>query len=60
MQGGLDALLSDNPQMFVVEALLWYPVEGHPEISTVPDVLITFGGPKGARGSSLQQREQEC
>ena len=35
IQGGLDALFRDNPQVFVAGDLLWYPVEGHPEIILV-------------------------
>ena len=57
LQGGLDALFRDNPQVFVAGDLLWYPVEGHPEISTAPDVLVAFGRPKGDRGSYLQWEE---
>jgi len=54
IQGGLDALFRDNPDIFVAGDLLWYPVEGHPEISTAPDVMVAFGRPKGDRGSYLQ------
>ena len=57
IQGGLDALFRGNPQVFVAGDLLWYPVEGHPEISTAPDVLVAFGRPKGDRGSYLQWEE---
>jgi len=57
IQGGLDALFRDHPQVFVAGDLLWYPVEGHPEISTAPDVLVAFGRPKGDRGSYLQWEE---
>jgi Uma2 family endonuclease len=57
IQGGLDALLRDNPQVFVAGDLLWYPVEGHPEICMAPDVLVAFGRPKGDRGSYLQWEE---
>ena len=57
IQGGLDALFRDNPDIFVAGDLLWYPVEGHPEISTAPDVMVAFGRPKGDRGSYLQWEE---
>jgi len=57
IQGGLDALFRDHPQVFVAGDLLWYPVEGHAEISTAPDVLVAFGRPKGDRGSYLQWEE---
>lgn len=57
IQGGLDALFRDIPQVFVAGDLLWYPVEGHPEIGIAPDVLVAFGRPKGDRGSYLQWEE---
>lgn len=57
IQGGLDALFRNNPQVFVAGDLLWYPVEGHPEICMAPDVLVAFGRPKGDRGSYLQWEE---
>jgi Uma2 family endonuclease len=57
IQGGLDALFRADPQAFVAGDLLWYPVEGHPEICMAPDVLVVFGRPKGDRGSYLQWEE---
>jgi Uma2 family endonuclease len=46
----LDAKLPN----FVAGDLLWYPVEGHPEIRVAPDVLVALGRPKGDRGSYRQ------
>ena len=46
----MDATLPD----FVAGDLLWYPVEGHPEIRVAPDVLVAMGRPKGDRGSYRQ------
>jgi Uma2 family endonuclease len=57
IQGGLEALVRENAQVFVAGDLLWYPVEGHPEICMAPDVLVAFGRPKGDRGSYLQWEE---
>jgi hypothetical protein len=57
IQGGLDALFRDHPDIFVAGDLLWYPVEGHPEICTAPDAMVVFGRPKGDRGSYLQWEE---
>jgi Uma2 family endonuclease len=57
IQGGLDALFRENPQVFVAGDLLWYPIEGHPEICMAPDALVAFGRPKGDRGSYLQWEE---
>jgi Uma2 family endonuclease len=54
LQGGLDALFRDRPDVFVAGNLLWYPVEGQPEIRQAPDALVVFGRPKGYRGSYMQ------
>ena len=53
IKGGLDAALPD----FVAGDLLWYPVEGQPEIRIAPDVLVALGRPKGYRGSYRQWEE---
>jgi Uma2 family endonuclease len=53
----LERLFAENPQVFVAGDLLWYPVEGHPEIRVAPDVLVAFGRPKGDRGSYRQWQE---
>lgn len=40
--------------------LLWYPVEGHPEISRAPDVFVVPGRPQRPRRPSwLQWREDD-
>jgi Uma2 family endonuclease len=57
IQGGLDAIFSDDPNVFVAGDLLWYPVEGNNTIRVAPDVLVVFGRPKGDRGSYLQWLE---
>jgi Uma2 family endonuclease len=57
IQGGLEALFRNDPQVFVAGDLFWYPVEGHPEIRMAPDVLVAFGRPKGDRSSYLQWEE---
>ena len=57
IQGGLEALFRDDPQVFVAGDLFWYPVEGHPELRMAPDVLVAFGRPKGDRSSYLQWEE---
>lgn len=54
IQGGLDTELAD----FVGGDLLWYPVEGHPEIRVAPDALVALGRPKGHRGSYRQWDEE--
>jgi Uma2 family endonuclease len=53
----LEALFHDTPDVFVAGDLLWYPVEGQPEIARAPDALVVFGRPKGRRGSYRQWEE---
>jgi Uma2 family endonuclease len=57
LAGNLAALFRDRPDVFVAGDLLWYPVEGHPEIRLAPDVLVVFGRPRGDRGSYQQWLE---
>ena len=54
LQGGLDAQFRDDPNVFVAGDLLWYPVEGRPDIRQAPDVMVVLGRPKGYRGSYRQ------
>lgn len=53
----LEILFADHPEVFVAGDLLWYPVEGHPEIRVAPDAMVVFGRPKGDRGSYRQWEE---
>ena len=61
----LDLMFQRYPHIFVAGDLLWYPVEGKPEICAAPDAMVVFGRPKGdplgindaARGSYIQHRE---
>jgi Uma2 family endonuclease len=57
IEGGLEALYRDDPNVFVAGDLLWYPVEGDNTIRIAPDTLVVFGRPKGDRGSYLQWLE---
>ncbi|MFN4261083.1 MAG: Uma2 family endonuclease [Gemmataceae bacterium] len=57
IEGNLEALFRDDPNVFVAGDLFWYPVEGRPDICTAPDVLVVFGRPKGHRGSYQQWEE---
>ena len=54
---GLDACFRHRSDVFVAGDLLWYPVEGKPEIRMAPDALVAFGRPKGDRGSYQQWNE---
>ncbi|MER3432575.1 MAG: hypothetical protein C4288_03880 [Leptolyngbya sp. ERB_1_1] len=53
----LDWLFANDPDVFVAGDLLWYPIEGRPDIRTAPDVMVVFGRPKGDRGSYQQWKE---
>ncbi len=53
----LEILFANNPQVFVAGDLLWYPVEGRPDIRVAPDAMVVFGRPKGDRGSYKQWEE---
>jgi len=57
VQGGLDALFIDDPDVVVAGDCLWYPVEGNNKIRIAPDTMVIFGRPKGHRGSFIQHRE---
>jgi Uma2 family endonuclease len=57
LQGGIDALFKDDPNVFVAGDLLWYPIEGNNQLRIAPDVMVAFGPPKGDRGSYLQWQE---
>jgi Uma2 family endonuclease len=54
---GCESLFKDDPNVFVAADLLWYPVEGRPDISQAPDTMVVFGRPKGDRLSYIQYRE---
>jgi Uma2 family endonuclease len=58
IHGNLDIMFADDPNVFVIGDMLWYPVEGSPGIRQAPDVMVIFGRPKGHRGSYLQWREE--
>ncbi len=57
IHGNLAALFADRPDVFLAADLLWYPVEGRPEISAAPDTMVVFGRPKGERRSYKQWEE---
>ncbi|MBD2394956.1 Uma2 family endonuclease [Cyanobacterium aponinum FACHB-4101] len=57
LKENLECLFAQNPDVFVAGDLLWYPVEGNPEIRVAPDVFVVFGRQKGDRGSYRQWLE---
>jgi Uma2 family endonuclease len=58
IEGNLEILHADKPQVFVAGDLFWYPVEGDNTTRMAPDVLVVFGRPKGKRGAYLQWQEE--
>ncbi|MEM8504037.1 MAG: Uma2 family endonuclease [Cyanobacteria bacterium P01_D01_bin.1] len=46
------------PDAFVAGDLFWYPIEGRPDISVAPDVMVALGRPKGKRLSYKQWQEE--
>jgi Uma2 family endonuclease len=59
IEGGMEALFREEPQVFVAGDLFWYPVQDHPEICQAPDIFVAFGRPKGDRGSYKQWEEDD-
>lgn len=57
VEGNIEVLFIDDPNVFVAGDLFWYPVEGRPDIRQAPDAMIVFGRPKGHRGSYMQWKE---
>ncbi|MBE9241018.1 Uma2 family endonuclease [Synechocystis salina] len=55
----LEYLFIDHESVFIAGDLLWYPVEGRPDICVATDVLVAFGRPKGDRGSYRQWQEDQ-
>jgi Uma2 family endonuclease len=53
----LETLFRDREDVFVAGDLLWYPVEGKPDICHATDAMVVFGRPKGDRGSYRQWEE---
>jgi hypothetical protein len=44
---GTERAYRHRADIFVAGDMLWYPVEGHPEICQAPDVLIALGPAEG-------------
>jgi Uma2 family endonuclease len=59
IEQNLERIFANDPNVFVVGDLLWYPVEGFSTIRQAPDVLVVFGRPKGDRGSYQQWKEAD-
>jgi len=57
LKTNLEHLFRHESEVFIAADLLWYPIEGRPDIRRAPDVMVVFGRPKGHRGSYLQWQE---
>jgi Uma2 family endonuclease len=57
LQGNLDLIFKDRPDILVAGDNLWYPDQNDPNLCQAPDVYVAFGRPKGYRGSYRQWEE---
>lgn len=57
LKNGLEEWFGDRTDVFVAADLLWYPVEGRPDISKAPDVMVVLDHPAGERMSYQQWKE---
>ena len=60
LKNGLDDWFADRNDVFVAADLLWYPVEGRPDVSKAPDVMVVLNHPAGHRMSYMQWLENDC
>lgn len=58
LRENLRLVFVQRDDVYVSADSYWYPVEGHPEESTAPDVYVVVGRPPGDRSSYLQWLEQ--
>jgi Uma2 family endonuclease len=59
LQGNLDRMYENDPDVFVAGDLLWYAEKGKPAERAAPDAMVIFGRPKGYRGSYKQWVEDD-
>jgi len=57
VKNGLEDWFGDRQDVFVAADLLWYPIEGRPDISKAPDVMVVLDHPAGERDSFKQWEE---
>ena len=58
LKNGLEDWFADRDDVFVAADLLWYPVEGRPDICKAPDVMVVLDHPAGDRPSYMQWLEK--
>ncbi len=59
LKNGLEDWFADRTDVFVAADLLWYPVEGRPDICKAPDVMVVLDHPAGERQSYKQWEENQ-
>lgn len=57
LKNGLEDWFADREDVFVAADLLWYPIEGRPDISKAPDVMVVLDHPGGERPCYKQWEE---
>jgi len=57
IKNGLEDWFGDRTDLFIAADLLWYPIEGRPDISKAPDVMVVMNHPAGPRSSYKQWEE---
>jgi Uma2 family endonuclease len=57
VKNGLEDWFGDRTDVFVAADLLWYPIEGRPDISKAPDVMVVMDHRAGDRPSYKQWEE---
>jgi Uma2 family endonuclease len=57
IEGNLEILFEDDPNVFIAGDMFWYPLKGNNRVRAAPDVMAVFGRPKGDRGAYLQWQE---
>jgi Uma2 family endonuclease len=59
LKNGLEDWFADRTDVFIAADLCWYPVEGRPDISIAPDVMVVMNHPAGDRSSYQQWKENQ-
>lgn len=57
IEGWLECIFMDRPDVFVAGDLLWYPIRGDNQTRTAPDGMVAIGRTMGDRGSYKQWEE---
>ena len=59
LKNGLEDWYGDRNDVFIAADLLWYPVEGRPDVCKAPDVMVVLDHPSGPRDSYQQWFEND-